>query len=214
METGRIKVKFLFGWWLLTFALIWISLAALGAYKQHQQGGRLNWLIWTAGSLVVIGASGFFASALVAIGIFKPSASFEWPAGYAHHVVSTSDGRYVVALEPSGRIQLYDSAWHFLRGWQVNAEGGNFTVVADSNLLKIFTQRGRFQYIYTDTGELVSSSSYAEKYADIPSGRSMIVPTSPLLWPFSSPFGCWGLMVFGGLGMAVARKSRATPAPE
>jgi hypothetical protein len=40
----------------------------------------------------------------------------------------------------------------------------------------------------------------------------VVVPTSPLLWVFSSPFLSWGLAVIGFVGLAILKKidSRAT----
>jgi hypothetical protein len=208
---GRITVSFSFGIFLLVFAVVWISVAAIGIYKQPKAGARPNWPVGIAGFLVLVGAVGFFGSALAATGVVKPPASFEWPVGHAHHVVTTPDGKYVVGLEPSGRIQIYDPERRFLRGWQVNAEGGDFTiVVSDSGLLSVYTQRGHHLYVYTGTGELISSSSYAGDFSSISSGRSMALPTSLLLWPFSSPFGCWGLSVLGAVCMKVLQRGRPT----
>jgi len=202
-------VKSSFGIFLLVFAVVWISVAAIGFYKQRIAGARPNWLVWTAGFLVVAGAVGFFGSALTATGVVKPPASFEWPVGYARHVVTTSDGKYVVGLEPSGRIQIYGPERRFLRGWQVNAEGGDFTiVVTDSGLLNVYTERGHQLYVYTGTGELISSSSYKGDFSSISSGRSMTLPTPLLLWPFSSPFGCWALIVLGGVCTKVLQRGR------
>jgi hypothetical protein len=203
-------VNFSFGIFLLVFAVVWISVAAIGIHKQGKAGARPNWLVWTAGFLVVAGAVGFFGSALAATGVVKPPASFEWPVGYARHVVTTSDGKYVVGLEPSGRIQIYGPERRFLRGWQVNAEGGDFTIaVSDSGLLNVYTDRGHHLYVYTGTGELINSS-YEGDFSSISSGRSMTLPTSLLLWPFSSPFGCWGLVVLGAVCTKVLQRARPT----
>jgi hypothetical protein len=45
-----------------------------------------------------------------------------------------------------------------------------------------------------------------ESFATLPKGQSVVVPTSPLLWVFSSPFLSWGVMVIGFVGMAILKK--------
>jgi hypothetical protein len=201
-------LKFTFGWFLAAFAVVWVFGAIVGISKEYRRGTRLNWIVWVAGFLIVLGALGFFGSALAATGTVRPAASFEWPAGYVQGVVVTSTG-YAVPLEPSGRIQIYDSSWRFLRGWQIDAGGGNFKIlVTNPGSVEVFTARGRNHYTYTDAGELLGSVQYPEDYYAIPNGRSVMVPTSPLLWVFSSPFSCWGLVVIGALGLKLSKRTR------
>src|SRR5436853_384195 len=80
--------------------------------------GWRRWLTITASCLMVVGAAGFFGTALSAAGGLNwlPS-SFEWPVGYTGGVVSTSQGLHVVPHTPSGRVQEYDANWSFLTGW-------------------------------------------------------------------------------------------------
>jgi hypothetical protein len=192
---------------LIAFALFWIGAASRAVYKQLREGSSPNWVVGISGFLIIVGAIGFFGSALVAEGTIIPSTSFEWPAGHANHAVNLSDGGHAIGLEPVGRVQLYDSAWHFVRGWQIDAKGGDFSIVsAEDDLLNVYTARSRMLYVFSDAGKLVSSASYSQGFSDIPRGGSLNVPTSPLLWPFSSPFGCWALIVLGSLGMRAAKK--------
>jgi hypothetical protein len=37
-------------------------------------------------------------------------------------------------------------------------------------------------------------------------GEWTVVPTSPLLWVFSSPFLSWGLAAVGGIGLIAVRR--------
>lgn len=206
-------MKSLYNWVLVLFSVLWISLAIRGIFKERQRRGHLHWVVWGAGLLVVFGALGFFGSALAASGVLKPAYSVEWPAGYVRGVVQRPDGTYVVPLVPSGRVQLYDSKWNFKRGWQIDAEGGNFKIViTDPALIDIYTARGRFHYTYTQAGELVGTDKYSDPFDDIPDGHSMTVPTSLLLWPFSSPFSSWGLIVLGMVILKIQNRNR-TPRP-
>lgn len=113
---------------LIGFTVVWLGLAIRGTVREFKSGQANNWLIVAFGALTVLGAGGFFACMLSAEGILKLAKHREWPAGYVEGIAKTSQGEYIVPLVPSGRIQLYDSQWHFLRGWNVDAEGGEFTV--------------------------------------------------------------------------------------
>ena len=117
------------------------------------------------------------------------------------------DGRCVVPLVPSGKVQIYDSQWHFLRGWSVEAQGGEFGVECSSKEIEVLTARGEHLYSFTDDGKLISTSSLSEPYYSLPkTGESVKVPTSQLLWVFSSPFLSMGLAVIGFVGIALVKK--------
>jgi hypothetical protein len=193
-------MKSLFNWVLIIFAVVWLFGAIGGLIKEDQRERRSRWIVWVAGFLIVSGALGFFGSALAANGVWKLTSSIEWPAGYVGGVVQSPDGTYVVPLVPSGRIQLYDSHWKFLRGWQVDAEGGRFKAVTSvPPLIDVYAARGRIHYTYTFAGELKSSSEYSDPFDSVPNGRSMIVPTSPWMWAFSSPLSCMVTVVLGSV---------------
>ena len=163
--------------------------------------------------LVLVGAGGFFAAALSATGIIKLPSSYEWPAGYVRGVVTTADGKYIVPLMPSGRLQIYDSQWHFIRGWNVGTGGGNFKVQCSANgVIEVFTARGEHHYSFAQDGHLIGSESLPEPFSLLPDeGQSVVVPTSPLLWIFSSPFLSWGVAVVGFVGLAVLKKMGHRP---
>jgi len=197
----------LFGWIMTVFAVTWIALAIRGISRQSRRGERFNGLVWVGGFLVVLGAAGFFGTALTSLGIVKPPASFEWPPGYVNGVVTSANGVRIVQLGPSGRIQVYGPDWRYLRGWQVAAEGGPFKIVTSQpEKVEVYTLRGRRHFTYSEAGELLATDTYAQPYDSLPTGgRSQVVPTFPLLWPFSSPFLSWGLIV---IGLVVLRLSK------
>ena len=139
-------------------------------------------------------------------------ASYEWPAGYVSGVVTAADGTHIVPLMPSGRLQIYDAKWHFIRGWNVDAGGGNFKVgLSPDGVIEVFTARGEHHYSFTQGGQLISSETFAEPYSSLPEGESVVIPTSPLLWVFSSPFLSWGVALVGFVGVAILKKSRPKP---
>jgi len=163
-----------------------------------------------AGTLMMIGALGFFGAALSAIGALNwlPS-SFEWPAGYTKGVVSTADNYHLVPHTPSGRVQVYDRSWKFLRGWNVDAGAGTFKLyITDTNHIHVVTARGRMHYVYEISGKLLSSESYEETGANYSTfgsrGSSYAVPTPFWLYVFSSPFYSW-LAAGAGIGLFVLR---------
>src|ERR1700746_137699 len=117
-----------FGVLILVFAVVWLFLAARSITHEIRESSRARWMMLAMGSLVMIGAAGFFVIGLSGAGILKTPSSFEWPAGYVKGIAGMADGTYIVPLVPPGRVQLYDHEWKFLRGWNVNASGGAFTV--------------------------------------------------------------------------------------
>lgn len=203
-----LSIRSPFDVFLVVFACVWLSLAAVGIGRLLKWGKRTNWLVGGMGLLVFIGSAGFFAAALSAEGIIKLPKSYEWPAGYVSGVTVTSDGDYLVPLVSEGRVQVYDSHWHFLCGWNVEALGGEFTVAATKEgTVEVFTARGKHRYSFTKNGDLISASTAAESYDALPDGgQSVVVPTSPILWVFSSPFISMGVVVLGLIGLRIARK--------
>ena len=108
---------------------VWILQAVVVALsvKSFTWKAGLNFI---ASACLVIGALGFFGSALSATGglSWLPS-TFEWPIGGAENVLITSDGTHIVPHTASGRIQIYDKDLNFLRGWNIDAGGGTFILV-------------------------------------------------------------------------------------
>jgi hypothetical protein len=196
-----------FGIFIALFSCVWLFLAGLGIVRQVKRGGRVNWLVVISGLFLMVGAGGFFAAGLSATGVITLPESFEWPSGYVRGVVQTQDGKYVVPHIPAGRVQLYDAQWHFIRGWHVDASGGDFTVAClpDGEIV-VFTARGHQRLSFTENGRLTLATTLPESFVRPQPGRSIVVPTSPLLWIFSSPFLSWGVALIGMAGLWAARK--------
>jgi hypothetical protein len=197
-----------FGLFLALFAIVWLFLAARGSAREFRRANRFKWTVAVMYFLILVGASGFFAAALSANGVLKLPFYREWPAGYVGGVVTTVDGKYIVPLVPSGRVQLYDPHWQFIRGWNVAAEGGDFkTQHSPNDLIEVFTARGEHHYSFDEYGHLIASMRVPPEYfSSLPKSESVVVPTSLFLWPFSSPFLSWGVTVIGFVGLSILRK--------
>ena len=133
----------LFNWFIALFAGFWLFLAARGMVREFKRADRFKWIVAVMYFLILTGAGGFFAAFLSASGVLKLPSYREWPAGYVRGVVTAADGKYIVPLIPSGRVQLYDPQWHFIRGWNLDAGGGDFKVeCSPDGLIDVFTARG------------------------------------------------------------------------
>jgi hypothetical protein len=184
--------------------------AALIPFSSEGGKGWRRWLITTASCLLAVGATGFFGTALSAIGGLNwlPS-SFEWQAGYTAGVVSTPEGVHVVPHTASGRIQVYDANWSYLTGWHVDAGGGTFKLLAPSaDRVDVITARGRWHYVFTIDGHLISKNSNERKsYDSFPDeGESVVVPTPFWLWVFSHPGISWGVAVTGMIILLIMQR--------
>jgi hypothetical protein len=200
----------------LLFAGVWLFLAAMLIRNRLKSAARTKWLIFVSGLFILIGSAGFFAEMMSGEGIVRLPKSYEWPAGYVDGVRKTASGLHVVPLVPEGRVQLYDSNWHFLRGWNVDALGGDFKVApTPGGKIDILTARGEHQYSFTENGDLLSTAHLSEPYYLLTNeGQTVIVPTSPLMWIFSGPAISWGVGVLGFIGLWLAKRltgSQAKP---
>ncbi len=202
------RMELPFNLFLVLFAGVWLFLAWRGICRALKSAEQTKWLIVVSGFLVLIGSAGFFAEAMSGVGIINLPRSYEWPAGYASGVKKIASGLYVVPLDAEGRVQLYDSNWHFLRGWNVEAQGGDFTVAPtpDGNI-DVFTSRGEHQYSFTENGDLLSTANFSDSsWSPQKDGQTVIVPTSPVLWAFSSPAISWGIAILGLIGLGLVKK--------
>jgi hypothetical protein len=197
-----------FGLFVGTFAVFWLLFVCYVLLRESKGHPKIRWILAFFGLLIMLGAGGFFAAALSASAVLKFPNSFEWPAGYVRGVATTADGKYIVPLVPSGRVQIYDRQWRFIRGWHVDAEGGVFRVACSENgLVDVYTARGQHHYTFTENGDLVSTRTLSEPFDSKGSSDEwVVVPTSPLLWVFSSPFLSWAVAVVGMAGFAMVKK--------
>lgn len=180
---------------------VFIWCATVGVFRAKSASRPEKWLKAVGGILMALGGFGFFGTALSASGGFRwlPT-TFEWPMGVVHGVVVMPDGTQVVPHTASGRIQVYDRDWKFVRGWNVDASGGTFILrVAGPNQVEVITARGEMRYIYDLNGSLLSQDGYAPRsYSDFPaSGVVAAVPTRWWLWMFTSPVYSWAVAVTG-----------------
>ena len=149
---------------LFIFVGLWLFWATRAVVRAFKRSDRLKWIEAVLYFLVVVGVSGFFATALSALGVLELPPSREWPAGYVRGVVTTANGKYIVPLAPSGRIQLYDPEWHFIRGWNVDAGGGNFKVqYAPDGVIEVFIEKKARRYSFTQDGHLVATERIPQK---------------------------------------------------
>jgi hypothetical protein len=162
------------------FDALWVLIAVwslcaifLGIRHTIKRGGRSSRVAVAMWVLVLVGCVGFFAIGGAAAGILKVSNSFEWPAGLVKGVATTANGNRVVPLGSSGRLQLYDANWKFLRGWHVEALTGDFKVECPPNgKIMVYTAKGHHIYTFTEQGELVGSTMYDGDFESLPASDS------------------------------------------
>jgi hypothetical protein len=189
---------------------VWIASSVAMMFSRGEKIGWRRWLARLGGVLMLVGAVGFFGAALSASGGLNwlPD-SFEWPVGYASGVVQLDDQLYVVPLTASGRVQIYDSEWRFVRGRGIDGGGGSFKLIATGpSQFDVITARGDKHLVYDTSGKLLSSKNYLPaSYSSFPDqGKSYFVPTAPWLWVFSNPFYSWGCAMAGMLSLAVGQR--------
>ena len=108
------------------------------------------------------------------------------------------------AVRKAPDLRLPVALYTELEGWH----GGNFKVQCSANgVIEVFTARGEHHYSFAQDGHLIGSESLPEPFSSLPNeGQSVVVPTSPLLWVFSSPFLSWGVALLGFAGLAILKK--------
>lgn len=192
-------------------AILFLCIPRIFKEAAKKKGSR-RYLIAAGGMFMAVGVIGFFGSGVSALGglnWMRPS--FEWPIGYTTQAVTTKHGLHIVPHTPSGRVQVYDAKWKFLRGWHVDASGGTFKLTStNSNTVDLITARGNWQYVFDFEGKLLSKSNYDpssySKFPDI--GEFHVVPTAPWLWLFTNPFLSWGTAVSGMILLIIEKKMK------
>jgi hypothetical protein len=186
---------------LLTLIMLAVWIIQSVRIVLSQKGFTMKTILnFIASACLIIGAVGFFGSALSSSGSLGALQSFEWPIGSTNAALRYPDGRIVVPHEPSGRVQVYDRSLHFIRGWSVNAGGGLFKLFpAQKNTFYIFTARGNKKFHYDLNGNMLSSQRYSDSEWSKNSSElvSVSIPTPFYLWVFTHPFASWFVGVFG-----------------
>ena len=171
-----------------------------------------------AGACLIIGAVGFFGTALSGSGALDwlPD-SFEWPVTSTDNGLILDDGNIVFPHTSSSRIQIYDRHREYLRGWTVESDGGDFKIApsTDPNFY-VYTARGDLRHEFNAQGERLSSGRYSEEYSKIRGANEHVeFDTALYLWPFTHPFTSW---LFAAIGLILAalsirRKRRGSNKP-
>lgn len=204
---------------LLLLVSVPFTMLVIAAAFESSASPRRRVLATVASVLLAVGGLGFFGTGLSALGGLDWAGSFEWPVGYATNVV-TVPGDFHALSTPSGRVQVYDAQWRFVRGWHISHGDGPVRLIplADGSI-DVYTAKGQARYHYTLEGQLLNQGAFSEDFESLPKGDGMFVPTRPWLWVFSHPFISWGLLA-GGLVMfgwidrtAPKRRRRKARAP-
>jgi hypothetical protein len=202
----------------LLILVVWLFFAGKTLLSARKETGVNRLVSIVAPIFLTIGALGFLGAGLFACGGGKwlPN-SFEWPVGAADGVATTGDHYFIVPHTPVGRVQVYDCNWKFVRGWQVDANGGYFNLfVSDTNHVHVITARGRWHYAFDLAGKLLSKEQYplAAKNSFPVETASYNVPTAPWLWVFTSPVYCWLAAMIGMVMLVfkdrIHRKAKTT----
>ena len=189
----------------------WVVQATRFAFNKRDNQAELI-PAFAASACLLIGAFGFFGSALSSYGglNFLPH-SFEWPNQGSDAALRLPDGEFVIPHTASGRIQVYDAELSFLRGWTIDAEGGVFALApSQGSRFFVYTARGNYQFEYDVAGNLLSSRKYQGPYPrNHDSHRIVELTISPLLWPFTDPIAAWLFAIVGMLLVIYLDKSKA-----
>lgn len=185
--------------------------SAIDACRTQRGLRRLSGIL--GGILLAAGAAGFFSLPLASTGIIP--ASFEWPVGWATQIIQLPDQRRIVTHEYSGRIQIYDQNWRFVRAWIVDPRSGKFKAKLSANgLIEVWEPRTQRHLFYQLDGRIVEDTKYDR--ASIPpdffssDGTDGLVPTSLPLWVFTHPAIAWGTIV-AGVALLFLGKRQVTP---
>jgi hypothetical protein len=199
----------------LDIAMIWlvggsviVLTGSVPFMKRYRSRRRLPLAI--LGSLLcVVGGAAFFGLALSCYGgLDGLGESFEWPMGTPQGVLTMPGGVRVVPHPPSGRVQIYDDHWRFLRGWRVDA-GGDFKLLPSGvDRFDVISARGSWRHTYLLGGRMVARVDYSPlSYLSFPRvGERIQVPTAPWFLVFSSPFVSWAMSVIGMAMLALAQR--------
>jgi hypothetical protein len=199
-------------------ALAWVFSTIFVCAENRPMHKKVRWIVYAAGVLMLVGAAGFFGSALSAVGAlnFLPS-SVEWPVGFASNILTMENGDILVPHISSGRIQVYDKDLRFVRGWHVDARGGVFkTRTGENGTIEAVTARGNQKIIFNERGAVVSTEEYTCSYDAmfLESGKQLYIPTPFYLIAFSHPFIAWIFGIVGIVVLGIVKRTKRTATPE
>lgn len=113
----------------------------------------------------MLGFSAFFAQALSAERLIRLPKSCEWPVGYAPtSSPHATESELSLLSQPDGPNLRFLLA--FLRGWNVDAHGGDFIVASDGpGAIEVFTDRHKQHFTFNEDGDLLSAAPLKEPYS-------------------------------------------------
>ena len=181
--------------------VIFVGLSIRSFKNGPRAVGRLRGLQIVAISLLCYGGIAFFAQGAAAVGgAAFVGRSLAWPPGFSNEVLVDSHGHSVAPLPTCGRIQVYDADGKFLRGWFVDAGGGDFFInLVEPDRVEAFIARRHERLLYSASGDLLERHHFGGDFADL--ARQPIVRrplhTSLVLWPFAHPGVAWSVALSG-----------------
>jgi len=119
-----------------------------------------------------------------------------------------TQGTYIVPLVSSQRVQIYDSAGHFVEAIQVPAGGGSFwTTVTPQDEINILTARGHQFLVYDARGQLKTSSDGSQLVPAEAHPTDQYAGQASIVWaPLSNPFWAWTLAAVGIITLRILDK--------
>ena len=107
--------------------------------------------------LTLFGAFGSLSGPIFSYSNFQGE-KIEFPLSMPKSIVVDSHGHIYCGLNFYSRIQVYNRNGKFLKGWPVNALGGDFRIFIDNkDRLQVITNSGRYRYIYNFDGKMLKS---------------------------------------------------------
>jgi len=178
-----------------------LFVAVLPIFRKRFRDSGLLPVVILGSSIMAYGMLGWFSGSLSVDGAFdRFPPSFEFPIWRTESAATLADGTHAVAHMPSGRIQLYDRDWHYLRGWRVPSGGGDIHLLTPSkDQICVWLEHGDGRATYDLNGKLLNLEWDTPRPAWV-SREKVTVPTPFLLRSFSDPMLSW---VIGAIGLAL-----------
>jgi len=166
-------------------------------------------LVILGAMVMAYGMFGWCAALLSVGGAFdRLPPTFEYPIWRTSGAVTLVDGTHVVPHTPSGRIQVYDRDWHYVRGWRVPSGGGDFRLLESTkDRIEVFIERGDGRATYDLAGTLLGLEWETARPSEKRLPGRVTVPTPFMLRPFSSMFFSWSIAIAGGIILSICHAS-------
>lgn len=154
------------------------------------------------GLLLLLGSSGFIVPIIIKVsGVNLPS-NLEWPIAYSHSVLEHTCGLHILPHKPTGRIQIYDRSFRFIKAVRHEHRGEilNITAASDCSFHVLsYIKSGEGKKTQYDIKGEVLATELADRIPPRQWGRSIdrkhlksgVVPTPFYLWSFSHPAISW-----------------------